>query len=206
MIQNATWESKKSAKTAGRPVEFDRDAVIDGAVELFWTNGFDDTSLDDLVAGLGVSRSTLYNSFGGKDGLYDAVLDRYLDRVEHVVVQPLRSGADGIVDLVAFTTRLNDVLTSPAMPAGCLVLNSIASPRNAPAVSRYLASLRTGISAALTRAARLGEIDETTIDTRTALVLSAVIGLNHVAHASVDIDIDELTDALRSTIQNWQTI
>jgi len=129
-------------RALGRPVKFDQAAVIDGAVDLFWERGFEDTSLEQIVTQLGISRSTLYNSFGGKDGLYAAALERYHERVEGFVIEPLRQGRQGISDLLAFTDRLTEILTSTEMPAGCLVLNWAASEQNAAATHRYLSALR----------------------------------------------------------------
>lgn len=61
-----------------RPKEFDRDQVLDRAVELFWEKGYEATSMADLVEALGVGRQSLYDTFGDKHALYLAALDRYV--------------------------------------------------------------------------------------------------------------------------------
>lgn len=60
-----------------RPKEFDRDAVLDRAVELFWAKGYEATSIGDLTEHLGIGRQSLYDTFGDKHGIYVAALDRY---------------------------------------------------------------------------------------------------------------------------------
>lgn len=60
-----------------RPKEFDRDAVLDRAVELFWAKGYEATSIGDLTEHLGIGRQSLYDTFGDKHGIYLAALDRY---------------------------------------------------------------------------------------------------------------------------------
>lgn len=60
-----------------RAKEFDPDEVLEQAMELFWEQGFEATSAQDLVDCTGLNRSSLYNTFGSKQELYLAALDRY---------------------------------------------------------------------------------------------------------------------------------
>lgn len=60
-----------------RTKTFDPNEVLDRATELFWEQGYEATSMQDLVDHLGLSRSSLYDTFGGKHALYLAALDRY---------------------------------------------------------------------------------------------------------------------------------
>lgn len=60
-----------------RPRAFDEEIVLDRAVNLFWCRGYEATSVQDLVNGLGINRASLYNSFGDKYALYRMALDRY---------------------------------------------------------------------------------------------------------------------------------
>jgi TetR/AcrR family transcriptional regulator, transcriptional repressor for nem operon len=52
-----------------RPLEFDRQAAIAQSMRLFLSKGYEATSIDDLTRTLGISRASLYNSFGDKRGL-----------------------------------------------------------------------------------------------------------------------------------------
>jgi AcrR family transcriptional regulator len=65
----------------GRPREFDVDAALDRATELFWQRGYEGTSVQDLVDTLGINRASLYATFGDKAQLFDSVLERYQDWV-----------------------------------------------------------------------------------------------------------------------------
>ena len=67
-------------KSRGRPKVFDRDAALDKAMKLFWQHGYEATSLADLVEATGAKAPTLYAEFTNKEGLFRAVLDRYIDR------------------------------------------------------------------------------------------------------------------------------
>jgi TetR/AcrR family transcriptional repressor of nem operon len=63
-----------------RAKEFDEAEVLDQALELFRERGFRHTSFTDLVDELGVSRQSLYDTYGDKQTLYQTALKRYLDR------------------------------------------------------------------------------------------------------------------------------
>ncbi len=61
----------------GRHREFDLDAALDAAMEVFWQKGFEGTSYDDLSKATKVARPGLYAAFGNKDALFMKALDRY---------------------------------------------------------------------------------------------------------------------------------
>ncbi|WP_397421561.1 TetR/AcrR family transcriptional regulator [Phenylobacterium sp.] len=63
-----------------RPIEFDRPEVVKRAMALFWRQGFQATSLVDLVAAMGISRSSFYAAFGDKRRLFVECLDLFARR------------------------------------------------------------------------------------------------------------------------------
>lgn len=72
-----------------RSKEFDRDEVLERAVQLFWARGYEATSIGDLTEHLGIGRQSLYDTFGDKHALYVAALDRYKQTGRSVVVEAL---------------------------------------------------------------------------------------------------------------------
>src|SRR5258708_7346555 len=63
-----------------RPKEFDTDVALDQAMDLFWSKGFEATSMSDLVEHLGLARQSVYDTFGDKHAIYMAALRRYCDQ------------------------------------------------------------------------------------------------------------------------------
>lgn len=63
----------------GRPRTFDEAGVLHAATDVFWRNGYDATSTRDLCAAVGLDRSSVYNAFGSKRGLFVRALEGYLD-------------------------------------------------------------------------------------------------------------------------------
>jgi TetR/AcrR family transcriptional repressor of nem operon len=76
-----------------RPREFDVTAALDRAMEAFWTRGYEATSLDDLCEVTGLSRSSLYGTFGSKRDLLLRAVARYVERrsqsLSAILAQPM---------------------------------------------------------------------------------------------------------------------
>ena len=65
--------------SVGRPKEFDPDAAIDQAMEVFWSQGYDATTPQCLADALRIGKGSLYNTFGSKRELFELSLSHYLD-------------------------------------------------------------------------------------------------------------------------------
>jgi AcrR family transcriptional regulator len=63
----------------GRPAVFDRAKALTKAMKLFWERGYEGTSFDELIAAMGISASSFYNSFGSKEALYCEATRHYLE-------------------------------------------------------------------------------------------------------------------------------
>ncbi len=199
MVRKASDEIKR-----GRPPAFDRSEVVTAATEAFWRKGFAETSLSDLETATGVDRSTIYNSFGGKRGLYNSATDLYLSEAEDSLFRPLTGGSSGVADIVAFLDLLAGMLDSSTIPQGCLIVNDIVSPTDENATNRYLGDLEGGLLAALNRSAELGETDPTRTSARARLVTAAVLGINLVHGGKADPATSEtLIAGLRSEVASW---
>src|ERR687898_2761085 len=103
---------QKSAR-AGRPLAFEPGVALDAVMRLFWAQGFEATSLDDLEAATGLSRSSLYNTFGTKRELFERAMRQYLDLVDANLLDPLETGTEGLADLDRFVSRLGSQLDDP---------------------------------------------------------------------------------------------
>ncbi|UJH68730.1 TetR/AcrR family transcriptional regulator [Allomuricauda sp. SCSIO 65647] len=60
-----------------RPKQFCEEEILNKAMELFWQKGFHATSMQDLVLHLGINRASLYDTFGGKEELFDKAFAHY---------------------------------------------------------------------------------------------------------------------------------
>jgi TetR/AcrR family transcriptional repressor of nem operon len=89
-----------------RPKAFDREQALRGALQVFWAKGYEATSMQDLVDGMGIHRQSLYDTFGDKEALYHEALDRY--RAESFA--PMAALLDGPLPLRRALTTLFDTI------------------------------------------------------------------------------------------------
>ena len=71
---------QNTAKPRGRPRSFDEGDALKKATQVFWSKGYDGVTIDDLVAGMGVGRPSLYAVFGDKRAIFLRVLKAYAER------------------------------------------------------------------------------------------------------------------------------
>src|SRR5258707_1008910 len=107
-----------------RTKEFDEAEVLDQALELFRARGFQHTSFADLTKELGVSRQSLYDTYGDKQTLFHAALKRYLDRAIDYMRRQLADPAPVRKVLTALFDGLIAGQCSKGSP-GCLMVNSM---------------------------------------------------------------------------------
>ncbi|MEU8148885.1 helix-turn-helix domain-containing protein [Nonomuraea sp. NPDC048901] len=143
---------------------FDPDATLDQVVNLFWQRGTDSTGIADVVQATGLSRSSLYATFGGKAQLQAAALDRYLERQSRPVFEALAADTRGVPAIVTFFERLVAARCAGEHARwGCLVTNSHATasgglPEIREVLDRHHDALRAAMHAALETARADGRL------------------------------------------------
>ena len=114
-----------------RPKSFDRDEVLEQAMNLFWDSGYRATSIQDLENHLGINRVSLYREFGSKHDLFLAALDNYRDEVMSSGLALLTSSSDGLASI----RRFFEMTLEPALKPNCSSGRSASSPPPTPRVS-----------------------------------------------------------------------
>lgn len=77
-----------------RTKNFNKEEILDKAVELFWTKGYNATSANDLVENLGLSRSSLYDTYGDKRTLFVTALKRYRSEIVNKMLLLVENSTD----------------------------------------------------------------------------------------------------------------
>jgi TetR/AcrR family transcriptional repressor of nem operon len=106
-----------------RPREFDEELVLNSAVEGFWQNGYEATSVRDLAQRMGLTQASLYNAFGDKRSLYRTALNHYIEqsfgsRVARFETLPPREA------ISAFFEEIIDRSINDPSRKGCMLVNS----------------------------------------------------------------------------------
>ncbi|MCB2361907.1 TetR/AcrR family transcriptional regulator [Clostridium estertheticum] len=106
----------------GRSKEFDENAVLQKAMELFWEQGYEKTSLSDLVERMGIHRRSLYDTFGDKHTLFLKTIDCY----EELIKDKLETGISHAETTKQAIQFIFDYMIEGHgnKPWGCLIVNS----------------------------------------------------------------------------------
>jgi TetR/AcrR family transcriptional repressor of nem operon len=172
-----------------RPREFERDVVLDRAMRVFWSRGYEATTVQHLVDRMGIQRGSLYDTFGDKRALFFAAIDHY-DRVVTAKLLGALEDPSGKEAIRRFFRLKVEAALERGRPRGCLVTNSAAElgvrdRRTASRVGAVLTKIEAAFHRAVVRAQRAGEIDPARNPRALARFLtSSAQGLSVMAQAS----------------------
>ncbi len=200
--------SVQAEKTRGRPRGFDEDDVLDALTTLFRERGFEAASLTEIVEASGLNKSSLYNTFGSKDELFDQVLGRYMDMRESMFSEFM---ADGTLDaLSGFLDMMRMELNSEEGCRGCLLVNAstelgLRSNAVIDMSSRYRKMMRDGVKGPLSRAEAAGEIAPGMVEVYADTVLSFSISASVAVRSGADgSEISEMIDSMARLVDSWR--
>jgi AcrR family transcriptional regulator len=109
-----------------RPRSFDPDEALDLARDVFWQNGFQGTSLDDITAATGLAKPSLYAAFGDKNALFLKVLDRYHASIVANAERVLNQGPSAREAIERWLTGFVPYCSGTKGIRGCLSVNTAA--------------------------------------------------------------------------------
>ena len=146
----------------GRPRAFDVNEVLDRALQVFWRQGYEGSSLADLTEAMGINPPSLYAAFGNKAGLFRETLDRYVEGPAAYT----RAALDAPTARAVAERLLQgaiDLLSDKRHPRGCfLVQGALACGETAEEVRHELIARRLAGQAAIRkrfqRARREGDL------------------------------------------------
>jgi len=112
---------QNSARPRGRPRSFDENDAVKKATQVFWSKGYDGVTIDDLVAGMGVGRPSLYAIFGDKRALFLRALKAYAEAKGAAAAKALFSPPALRDSIAGFLRHAVETATDEESPPGCLL-------------------------------------------------------------------------------------
>src|SRR6201994_77883 len=128
---------QKSERPRGRPRSFDESAALEKATRVFRSRGYDGTTIDDLVEGMGVGRPSLYSVFGDKRTIFLRVLRAYAEAKGARAAKALFSPTALRDSLVGFLRHAVEAATEEGSAPGCLMV-CVAPLVDDPEVRQFL--------------------------------------------------------------------
>lgn len=123
----------------GRPATIDTESATRAVVELFRSKGYAAVSLDDLSDATGLSRPSLYRTFGNKLSMYIRAMDAFGEQVSELAIPALQAEGD-IEDAIKdfFTAMLSIYYRDADVAPGCLVFGTAPSSADIDAIQARL--------------------------------------------------------------------
>ncbi|MFM1896648.1 MAG: hypothetical protein RLZZ385_1722 [Pseudomonadota bacterium] len=167
-----------------RPVEFEYDKVLNNAMEQFWKEGYEASSVQKLLDCTGINRGTLYNSFGDKDTFFKSCVAQYNKGIDANIKQSLGDGTLAPWDAIAKYFDLALVNAPPKHRVlGCLLVNSLCESINydkdmKKLVRDSLATLRKALVGRLKEAHKKGKLKkEVSVELAADVLMNMLHGL-----------------------------
>lgn len=148
-----------------RTPEFDRTEVVDAALKVFWSDGYEASSIQKLLAAMNLNRGSLYGSFGDKAGLFREVMDHYMAASVEIIEGTLVGIEDPVEAIQHFFYRLFLLADKETLSYGCLLLNTVSElthtcPDLAQEAHRRIAPLIDAFEHRVAQAQNMGLVDD----------------------------------------------
>ena len=168
---------------------FNPDTALETAMQLFWKQGYHATSMDDLVDTMGINRSSIYSTYGGKQELFNKALEHY-SATTHQNLQNYFASQKDVRQAIRklFRSAIKTITTNPKN-RGCLVLNTTAELIPGDAATRDIVvtnrvDMRAVYQNALKEGVKRGEIRKDADIKTVALMLFTLLNGMQATKAS----------------------
>jgi TetR/AcrR family transcriptional repressor of nem operon len=176
------------------PKRYNREEVLDRAIELFRRQGYSATGTAELVDELGINRKSMYAEFGSKQELFEAALDRYSEINLSRVLAPIEASDANAQSIRDAFLGYASASETKFRGLGCLMANTAVEraaldPGSAKYVDAYLDRLTKGFRNALENALSDGDVNaEADLDDLAAHFVNSVVGISALLRAKATPD------------------
>lgn len=176
----------------GRPREFDSDQALQAAMQVFWSQGYEATSLADLIEAMQISKSSFYQTFQNKHQLFQNCITYYQDSFISVMTESLEQAKTGRAFIEDTFISKAEKTHSDCNRRGCLILNCVSEfsqrdPVIAALITKSIKKITGVFLTAIKRAQREGDISPTKNPrTLARYLLSSMHGLTTMIKAGAN--------------------
>jgi AcrR family transcriptional regulator len=162
-MKSLSTKVTEARKVRGRPRSFDRDSALERAMQLFWRQGYEATSLHDLTAAMGINPPSLYAAFGDKEHLFMEAVERYSCGPGGGTSRILKEEPTAHGAIARLLKEAAVEMTRSCHPPGCMMVKSAAncsavSARTQTALANRRTVLQAEIKARIERGIQDGEL------------------------------------------------
>ena len=142
-----------------RPREFNESDALDDAMQLFWGSGYESASLSEITKATGLSKSSLYDTFGSKHELLLSSLQHYIENMVEPSLTVLEEGPSALGAIEQRFEMIIEMMTAPGPRRGCLIANTtLELGARDKAVAKTLLAAQGMVEQAYARAIERGQV------------------------------------------------
>lgn len=193
--------------TIGRPLQFNPDQALDAAMQVFWKQGYEATSLQALLVATRLSKSSLYQTFGNKHALFEKSIEHYKREMIHEMQTMLESATSGLEFIRLLFLKVAEDVQGNQPLRGCLVMNTASEfaqtdPAIAALVKQSIQAFKSVFSAAIKRAQSEGDIPaDKDPELLATFVMTSLSGIKTQVKAGVSADeVKRVSDIVLSAL------
>jgi AcrR family transcriptional regulator len=181
-------EPHAQRRPRGRPRAFDREGALRRAMDVFWSKGFDNCSMNDLIDAMGINSPSIYAAFGSKENLFREAIGLYAAFEGSITRDALEAHEHGREAIEAMLKRNIEMLDLATAPRGCMViLGTVSVGEQHGDLREFMGKQRQEVAGLvrkrLARAQAEGELaPPVNTDTLATLCLTVLSGLSIQAH------------------------
>lgn len=190
-----------------RKKNFDETEVLEKALMLFWEQGYNATSIQDLVDHLGINRASIYDTWGDKHGLYLETLKHYRKFTSTHLLEKLRSNRSAREIIKDFLYDIVQDSVSDQTRKGCFLSNSATELANCDqSVHAMFSENRVKMEAVLNELIKEGQehgefSDKHSSESYARFIFNTAGGLRILAKGTIsEIEMNEVVDVALSAL------
>lgn len=184
-----------------RKKQYNEVEVVEKAMQLFWKNGYETTSMQMLEKEMGINKFSIYASFGNKHGLFLESLKHYKSQV-HTILDTFKNGTNGVADIKQFFYDSVSSNFNGDHLKGCFITNTYNefSEIEDELIQEQMASFMGTIKSIIIEKLKMDSAkDEETIQKQANYLLLAKHGLAAAARVNTK---KEIEDYIEMTFKN----
>ncbi|APZ46705.1 TetR family transcriptional regulator [Polaribacter reichenbachii] len=181
-----------------RKKAYNEDVVVEKAMNLFWKNGYETTSMQMLEKEMGINKFSIYSSFGNKKGLFIESLKSYNKKVNSIF-EELKNSKNGVEDIKTFFYNSIKICNLEGNQKGCLVTNTFNefSDKNDEIINEQMKSFMTNLKEIfIEKLSQNSDKDKETILKQVNYLLLAKHGLSAASRVNSDKEIEDYIEMI----------
>lgn len=190
----------------GRPSNFDHAVALEKALQVFWSRGYEGTSMSELTEALGINKPSIYAAFGNKEELFRKALTRYVTGPAAFVGEAMKEPTARLV-VEKFLMQAVDFFSDKSTPNGCMIAQgALTCGQNSSTIQQELIAYRKNFESSFSERFELAKVQgdlSQYVNTKQLAKFIATIHQGMSVQATSGATREDLLAIVEMALKNW---